>query len=106
MARRTEPVDIKIASVETDHGGLFVATSVETGDLVGQMTFVQENDHLIRVDHTLVESEYEGQGVAGKLTRHMIDYAHQKQLRVIPECSYVQVYFERHTEDVNEIWAR
>ena len=83
-----------------------MATSVETGNLVGQMTFVRENDHLIRVDHTLVESEYEGQGVAGKLVTYMLDYAQQKQYRVIPECSYVHVYFERHADDVAEVWAR
>ena len=101
MARRQEPVEIKIVTVDMGKTGLFVATSVETGDLVGQMTFSLEAK-VMTVPHTYVE----GQGVAGKLTAFMIDYAKKKGYQVVPECSYVAVYFERHQDLVEGIWER
>ncbi len=105
MARRQEPVEIKIATVDMGKTGLFVATSVETGDLVGQMAFSLDTK-VMTVPHTYVEPDYEGQGVAGKLTAFMIDYAKKKGYQVVPECSYVAVYFERHQDLVEGIWQR
>ncbi|MCF0155048.1 MAG: N-acetyltransferase [Veillonella sp.] len=106
MARRREPVEIKIVAVETKNSGMIVATSKEDGNLAGQMSFAINNEHLITLKHTLVEGDYEGQGVAGKMADFLVGYARKHQYRVIAECSYVHAYFEKHSDEVADVWAR
>lgn len=48
--------------------------------------------------HTYVPPSLRGRGIAERLTRHALDYARQEKLKVIPECSYVAKFLERHPE--------
>ncbi len=50
------------------------------------------------VTHTFVDPSDRGSGVAGALTREALDYARASGLRVVPQCSYVRVYIEKHPE--------
>lgn len=52
----------------------------------------------INLIHTIVPSPLSGKGVASELTRHVLEYAREQQLRVVPTCSFVRVYVERHPE--------
>lgn len=51
------------------------------------------------VDHTFTPPAMRGKGVAGKLVRKVISFARENELKIIPTCSYVVTYFERHPED-------
>lgn len=48
--------------------------------------------------HTFVPSELRGRGIAEKLVRAGLEYARAQKLRVVPACSYVGVFIERHAE--------
>ncbi|MES2697869.1 MAG: GNAT family N-acetyltransferase, partial [Verrucomicrobiota bacterium] len=48
--------------------------------------------------HTFVPPELRGKGIAEKLVRAALDYARAEKLRVIPACSYVAMFIERHPE--------
>lgn len=48
--------------------------------------------------HVGVYPDHRGQGIAGKITKVGIEYAKEKNLRVIPMCSYVAAYIRRHPE--------
>ncbi|GAA2283554.1 GNAT family N-acetyltransferase [Nonomuraea roseoviolacea subsp. roseoviolacea] len=48
--------------------------------------------------HTEVRPEHEGQGLAGRLVGHALDMSRDTGLRVVPLCSYVARYIERHPE--------
>lgn len=48
--------------------------------------------------HTFVPPELRGRGVAEKLVRAALEYARTERLRVVPACSYVAAYIERHDE--------
>lgn len=61
---------------------------VEYKTAPGQITFV----------HTEVPKELSGQGIAQKLVTTALDHARSKKLRVVPLCSYVATYIERHPE--------
>lgn len=52
----------------------------------------------IALTHTYVPPELRGRGIAEKLVRAALDYARNERLRVIPECSYVQAFIQRHGE--------
>lgn len=48
--------------------------------------------------HTFVPPELRGQGIAEKLVRVALEYARTERLRVVPACSYVDVFIKRHPE--------
>ncbi|MEO8217965.1 MAG: GNAT family N-acetyltransferase [Acidobacteriota bacterium] len=52
----------------------------------------------ITFTHTEVPAQFEGQGVAGKLVKAALDQAKDEGLEVIPRCSFVKGYIERHAE--------
>ena len=48
--------------------------------------------------HTIVPPELGGQGVGSALARHVLDYAAQHQLKVIPTCEFIEAYIGKHPE--------
>lgn len=48
--------------------------------------------------HTFVPPEFRGQGIAEKLVRTGLADARQQGLSVVPQCSYVAKFIERHAE--------
>jgi len=48
--------------------------------------------------HTFVPPELRGRGLAEKLVRAGLEHARTERLRVVPACSYVEVFIERHAE--------
>ncbi len=48
--------------------------------------------------HTLVPPALRGRGIAEKLVRAALDWARTERLRVVPACSYVATFVQRHAE--------
>lgn len=48
--------------------------------------------------HTYVPTELEGQGIASALAKAALNYALENQLKIVPLCSFVRVYIQRHPE--------
>jgi predicted GNAT family acetyltransferase len=48
--------------------------------------------------HTFVPPELRGRGLAEKLVRAALDYARSQKLTIVPACSYVAAYVQRHAE--------
>jgi predicted GNAT family acetyltransferase len=48
--------------------------------------------------HTYVPGELRGRGIAEKLVRAALQFARDEKLKVVPACSYVAVFIERHKE--------
>ena len=77
---------------------------------VGAQRFEAEVDGLLSVadyelrgtdlvmTHTLVPPQLRGRGIAEKLVRVALEHARSERLRVVPACSYVGTFIERHPE--------
>jgi predicted GNAT family acetyltransferase len=48
--------------------------------------------------HTEVPAPLEGKGLAAKLARTALDFAHANHLRVVPVCPYVSSFIRKHRE--------
>ncbi len=48
--------------------------------------------------HTFVPGELRGRGIAEKLVRAGLAWARAEKRSVVPACSYVAVFIQRHTE--------
>ncbi|WP_274572250.1 GNAT family N-acetyltransferase [Neisseria leonii] len=69
----------------------------------------QEDGHTAHLDyrdengrlnfhHTWVPPELGGRGIASALARHALDHARSEKRLVIPSCSFVAGYIEKHPE--------
>lgn len=47
---------------------------------------------------THVPAPIEGRGVASELARHVMEYAQENRLKIIPSCHFIEVYLNRHPE--------
>ncbi len=54
----------------------------------GRVTFV----------HTFVPPTLRGQGIAEQLVRFALAWARSEKLKVVPQCSYMAKFIERHPE--------
>lgn len=57
-----------------------------------------EDPDRIVFTHTEVPEALAGRGIAGEIVKFGLDYAREKKLTVVPQCSYVASYIKRHPE--------
>ncbi|MDO5027249.1 MAG: GNAT family N-acetyltransferase [Tissierellia bacterium] len=55
-------------------------------------------DGVMKIEHTVVRRELEGQGIARKLTDKAVEVAKENSWKVYPICSYAVAYFKKHEE--------
>ena len=56
------------------------------------------SDGQMVMTHTFVPPDLRGRGVAEKLVRAAMEHARAERLRVVPACSYVGAFLQRHPE--------
>ena len=61
------------------------------------ISFKHKNDNVIIAEHTVVSEALRGKGIASKLAVKLMDYARENDLKIVPVCSYVVGFFEKHT---------
>lgn len=62
---------------------------------VARAAYQIEGDRIV-FTHTLVPKAIEGRGVGSKLIRAALDGARDRGLKVVPQCSFVRAYIDRH----------
>lgn len=70
---------------------------IRIGGALAVADYELEGDRMI-FTHTLVPIALRGQGLAEKLVRTGLADAHAQNRRVVPQCSYVAKFIERHAE--------
>lgn len=70
------------------------------GHALAELSYVLKPGTLT-ITHTYVPPAFEGQGIAGKLTKEALEYAVKEQLEVIPVCSFAVKYIERQNRRQN-----
>ncbi len=70
----------------------------DEGNLIGKCTYFVDKDGVWNVDHTIVEKEYGGLGLGGKLFSEVITNARLKGKKINPICSFAVAAFEKNKE--------
>ena len=65
---------------------------------VGEVTYVETGKDILIIDHTFVEDDYGGKGIAFSLVKHVIDLAQEQNKKIIPLCPYARKVFNTHDE--------
>ncbi len=84
---------MEIERVDQGTKGYFKA--VIDGREAGKLTYTKSGDNQITIDHTEVNSEYQGKGVGKAMVRKSAEFARNENLKILPECSYAQKIMER-----------
>ena len=63
----------------------------------GFISYQDQGDTIV-YDHTIVDPELGGKGVGSALVKHALDYARSENKKVVPECSFVASYINKHEE--------
>jgi hypothetical protein len=68
------------------------------GDQVAGYISYEVDGDAIDMQHTVVGDEWEGQGIGSALARGALDQSRDAGRRVIPTCSFVKGYTDKHEE--------
>jgi predicted GNAT family acetyltransferase len=70
---------------------------VHLGGHLAELEYKLRGERIIFA-HTRVPAPLEGQGIGSALVRAGLDSARESGLTVVPQCSFVRNYIERHSE--------
>ena len=73
----------------------------EQGRMAAEVTFHQRSDRAMSIDHTYVSPELRGQRAADKLLAAAAKRFRQRELKVVPVCSYAVAWFRDHPEEAD-----
>ena len=62
------------------------------------ITYRELDRGILELDHTYVPREFRGGGIASQLTARALEYARERDCKVVPTCPFVAAYVERHAE--------
>lgn len=68
----------------------------------GEMTYVWAGTEKFIIDHTETYEDFSGKGYAKQLVMKGIDYAKEKNVKIIPLCPYAKKVMEKD-ENLHEI---
>lgn len=63
----------------------------------GYISYQERGDTLV-YDHTIVPQALGGKGVGSALVKHALDYARTENKKVVPQCSFVASYINKHPD--------
>jgi uncharacterized protein len=67
------------------------------GDRAGFAAYRDEPGRRV-FTHTVVEDDYEGQGVGSRLAAGALDDTRGRGLSVVPRCPFIRAFIERHPD--------
>jgi predicted GNAT family acetyltransferase len=93
---------MEIEQIEEENKGRFEA--IENKKQAGKITYTWAGQHKIIIDHTEVNPDFKGEGVAKKILNATIDFAKENKLKVIPLCPFAKSVIEK-TPEYQEVLA-
>jgi len=85
-------------SLNIQHNPQTKRFEVHIEDHTGYLEYVEQGDNVLDYAHTIVPKELGGQGIGSRLVKYALDYAREHNFKVIPSCSFVEAYINKHEE--------
>lgn len=71
---------------------------LETEGQAAYLSYRRTGDSTVDFRSTFTPPALRGRGLAGRITRHALDWARDNDLQVVPSCPYVADYIEKNPE--------
>ena len=89
---------MKFKQEDDGQRGFFLALTNEDS-IIGEMSYLWTDNHNVMViNHTGVDSKYAGEGVGRNLVMNAVDYAREKDKKILPVCSFAASVFDGEPE--------
>jgi predicted GNAT family acetyltransferase len=89
-------METRIERVESQGKGAFIIYVAE--QKAGEMTYSRASDELVIIDHTGVDDDFRGMGLAKKLVEAGVLWARETQTRLMPLCPYAKAAIDKTPE--------
>jgi len=83
-------------SINIEHNKQIHRFEVHIDGHTGYLEYKEQGDGLLEYAHTIVPKQLGGQGIGSQLVKHALDYARDNNYKVIPSCSFVDAYMNKH----------
>ncbi|QEE49743.1 N-acetyltransferase [Flavobacterium alkalisoli] len=77
--------------------------AMESDVQAGIMTYVWANNDKFIIEHTIGNPEFKG--VGKKLLDKAVEFAREKNIKIIPLCPFAKKMFDRH-EEIGDVLAK
>lgn len=67
----------------------------DNGTRIAYMAYVFAGDTKFIIDHTVVLPAYEGKGLGRQLVKAAVEFAREKNLKILPLCPYAKAVFDK-----------
>lgn len=93
---------MEIQQFDRESKGFFKA--VEDGQEAGRMTYSWAGPDKFIIDHTEVNEAFNGRGVGKQMVMKAVEFARQKNLKIIPLCPFAKSVFNK-VEEIRDVLA-
>ncbi len=75
------------------------------GMQVAKLVYRLRDDDTMVIEHTEVDDALRGKNIGAEMVKAAVDYARQKKMHIIPQCSFTHSVFVE-TKAYNDVWAK
>jgi predicted GNAT family acetyltransferase len=93
-------MEVKIEHHEEDQE--FIA-QIPEGE--AELAYSLPKEDVMDIQHTYVSENLRGEGIAEQLAKTALEYARQKQWKVIATCPFISTYVKRHSKEYKSLLA-
>ena len=87
---------MNISNKQTASQGVFYIDEGE--ELLAEMTYTVSDDRVMIIDHTEVHESLRGGHVGNELVARAVEFAREKNMKIVPQCSFARSVFEKQEE--------
>ena len=91
---------IEIKQIKDEAKGRFAAMDNEKE--AGAIFYTSAGESKIILDHTEVDDAYRGQSIGKKILMHIVEFARENNIKIIPLCPYAKSVFDK-TESIRDV---
>ena len=79
-------------------------SALDEEKVAGGIYYTMARETRMILDHTEVNDNYRGQGIGKNILMHIIDYARDNKIKIIPLCPFAKSVFDK-TESIRDVLA-
>ena len=91
---------IEVKQIEDGKNDRFAA--MDDDKQAGAIFYTPGGESKIILDHTEVDDAYRGQSIGKKILMWIVDFAREKNIKIIPLCPYAKSVFDK-TESIRDV---
>jgi predicted GNAT family acetyltransferase len=76
----------------------------ENGARIAHLSYIYSDEHVITIEHTVVNPGNEGKGIAKLLVNTVVDFARKNGYSIIPVCPYAKKVMEGSDAYQDVLW--